>query len=55
MSDEPTHKLVDGILVPLTQQEIDAIKADQNESKKDEAISQPTLDMGRSMNEILNE
>jgi hypothetical protein len=53
MSDEPQYKMVDGQLVQLTQEEIDAIKAEEAKQTVTVTVASTTLDMGASMAEIL--
>jgi hypothetical protein len=53
MTDEPQYKLVDGELVQLTPEEIAAIAADAAKQKQGALVASTTLDMGRTMFEIL--
>jgi non-homologous end joining protein Ku len=55
MSDEPQYKLVDGELVQLTPEEIAAIAADSAQTTRTQTVASTTLDMGRTMFEILTE
>ena len=47
------QKLVNGELVELTPEEIAQIEADKAQQQKQDAITQPNFDMGKSMDEIL--
>lgn len=53
MSDEPQYRMVDGELVPLTPEEIAELGQEATDIKRQEALSQPKFDMGKSMHEIL--
>ena len=54
MSDEPQYKMVDGVLVELTPEEIAAREAENAAQVQSQTVSSTTLDMGRTMFEILN-
>ena len=51
---EPQYKMVDGVLVELTPEEIAAKDADAAKAKQKTTVASTTLDMGRTMFEILN-
>lgn len=53
MSD-PQYKLVDGVLVELTPEEIAAREAEIAKQKQSMNVASTKLDMGLSMFEILN-
>ena len=53
MSVWPQYKLVNGEMVQLTQDEIDANEADATKQKRAESLSKPLFDQGPSMAEIL--
>ena len=50
---DPQYKLVDGVLVELTPEEIAENAADAARSTAQQGISEPEFDFGRSMAEIL--
>jgi hypothetical protein len=50
---EPQYKLVDGVLVELTPEEIAQIEADGARNTAQQHVSQPDFDFGPSMAEIL--
>ena len=54
MSDQPQYKMVNGALVELTPEEIAAREAEMAEQTQSRTVSSTTLDMGRTMFEILN-
>ena len=51
---EPQYKMVDGVLVELTPEEIAARDAEQTKAKQSANVSSTTLDMGETMFQILN-
>lgn len=57
MSDELQYKMVDGVLVPLTPEEIATINADREQQRQQQTLSTSNnnLDMGKTMFQILNE
>ena len=52
---EPQYKMVDGLLVELTPEEITARDAEIAQQMQSQTVSNTTLDMGRTMFEILND
>lgn len=52
--NEPQYKMVDGMPVELTPEEIAARDAETAKAMQSVTVSSTTLDMGKSMFEILN-
>jgi hypothetical protein len=50
---EYTHQMVDGVLVPLTPQEVLEAETNAAQSQRKQIVAEPTFDMGPSMFEVL--
>jgi len=50
---EYTIKLVDGVEVPLTPQEIAELELEAAQTQRKQIVGKPTFDMGPSMYEVL--
>jgi hypothetical protein len=55
MTDEPQYKMVDGELVQLTPEEIADAAETASQAVRTQTVASTTLDMGKTMFQILTE